>query len=392
MPGYLTRNRTFLAGVEAVAGTEEALTVGAHHIPVENPEPSQNFEVLETSEVGGSLDGSAPIVGGGYYGFSEQVIMRGSGVAGTAPKWSPLMRAAAMALTLTAVDVTGTAQAGAAGSITLEAGASAVDDVYIGMIIDLTAGTGAGDPPRVVYGYDGTTKIALVYPDFVTVPDVTTEYAVRASALYAPATADLETLTVNLYDNAIASATNSLLRKVIGASNNATFAIPTRGLPRMTFTQRGILPALPSNVAAPATPAAETLVPPVMINADVYLGGQEVKHGEVSFDLGLNIQQADDPGAAYGYDVAYPTSRKITGSINPQLVLLSERNAMSDFLGGTSQPLWIRWGDTAGNRFSMFAPSVRFTGNDAGDQSGYNIESLPFECIGLDTGLYVCAY
>lgn len=391
MADFLTRNRTFLAGIEAVAGTEEALTVATDHIPVENPEPSQNFEVLETNEVGGSLDGSAPIVGGGYYGFSEQVIMRGSGVAGTAPKWSALMRGAAMALTLTAADVSDTAQAGAASEITLAAGDTAGDDDYIGMVLATTGGTGSGQT-CVVTDFDATTKIATVFPAWTVVPDVTTTYVIHANALYAPATAGLETLTCFLYDNAIAAATNSLLRKIVGASNNATFAIPTRGLPRMTFTQRGILPALPTNVAAPATPAAETLVPPVMINADVHLGANVVKHNEITFDLGLNIQQADDPGAAYGYDVAYPTSRKIVGSINPQLVLLSERDAFSDFVSGTSRALWVRWGDAAGNRFSMFAPSIRYTGNDAIDQNGYNGETLPFECVGLDTGLYVCAY
>ncbi|MCU1381981.1 MAG: hypothetical protein JWL71_678, partial [Acidobacteria bacterium] len=53
----------------------------------------------------------------------------------------------------------GTAQAGAAGSITLAAGASAVDSIYVGETIAIYAGTGAGQT-RVITAYVGATKVA----------------------------------------------------------------------------------------------------------------------------------------------------------------------------------------------------------------------------------------
>lgn len=55
----------------------------------------------------------------------------------------------------------GTAQAGAATTITLAAGASATDDFYNNAIIKITGGTGAGQS-RIISDYNGTTKVATV--------------------------------------------------------------------------------------------------------------------------------------------------------------------------------------------------------------------------------------
>lgn len=61
-----------------------------------------------------------------------------------------------------------TAQAGAATTITLDAGASAVDDFYNNTMIVITAGTGVGQS-RFISDYVGATKVATV-PAWVTNP------------------------------------------------------------------------------------------------------------------------------------------------------------------------------------------------------------------------------
>lgn len=72
----------------------------------------------------------------------------------------------------------GTAQAGATGSITLAAGASATSQFYRGAAVLLRGGTGAWQAPRLITGYDGTTKVATVAPDWATAPDATSVYSV----------------------------------------------------------------------------------------------------------------------------------------------------------------------------------------------------------------------
>lgn len=74
---------------------------------------------------------------------------------------------------------TGTAQAGAAGTITLDASASATNDIYNGMLCRIVSGTGAGQW-RVIYDYVGATKVAHVKPNWTTTPDNTSVFAVRS--------------------------------------------------------------------------------------------------------------------------------------------------------------------------------------------------------------------
>lgn len=62
-----------------------------------------------------------------------------------------------------------TAQAGAAGTITLDASASATDDFYNGNLIHITGGTGAGQA-RVISDYVGSSKVASVAENWATNP------------------------------------------------------------------------------------------------------------------------------------------------------------------------------------------------------------------------------
>lgn len=73
------------------------------------------------------------------------------------------------ALIASSIIRTNTAQAGAAGTITLDASASASDDFYNNTIIVITAGTGAGQS-RIISDYVGSSKVATVNGNWVTNP------------------------------------------------------------------------------------------------------------------------------------------------------------------------------------------------------------------------------
>lgn len=73
----------------------------------------------------------------------------------------------------------GTAQAGAAGTITLAAGASAQDDYYVGCIVRTTGGTGGAAgacQARVIMDYVGSTQVATIAPNWETNPANDTTY------------------------------------------------------------------------------------------------------------------------------------------------------------------------------------------------------------------------
>jgi streptogramin lyase len=78
--------------------------------------------------------------------------------------------------------ITGTAVAGGANTITLDAGASGINDFYTTNIISITAGTGIGQI-RTISDYVGGTKVATVSVAWLVVPDATSEFEI-VSGLY----------------------------------------------------------------------------------------------------------------------------------------------------------------------------------------------------------------
>lgn len=84
---------------------------------------------------------------------------------------------AALNVSSLAVD-SGTAQAGAAATITLRAGASATDNLFVSAIIAIYSGTGAGQC-QVITGYVGSTKVATVARTWAITPDNTSVYKVH---------------------------------------------------------------------------------------------------------------------------------------------------------------------------------------------------------------------
>jgi hypothetical protein len=71
----------------------------------------------------------------------------------------------------------GVATAGAAGTITMAATASATDDIYIGSVVYISTGTGAGQI-RLITDYNGTTKVATVSDNWTINPAAGSVYKV----------------------------------------------------------------------------------------------------------------------------------------------------------------------------------------------------------------------
>jgi len=76
---------------------------------------------------------------------------------------------------------TETAQAGTANTITLDAGASGTDNMYLGDVIIITGGTGIGQTKTIV-DYDGGTQIATVRGEWVTNPANDSDFTIVANS------------------------------------------------------------------------------------------------------------------------------------------------------------------------------------------------------------------
>lgn len=87
-----------------------------------------------------------------------------------------------------------TAQAGAAGSITLYSGESSTNNTHNGTYIYILSGTGAGQRKRIT-AYNGTTKVATVDSNWSVTPDNTSVYVIGRS----PVTCDSTYNSGSLY-------------------------------------------------------------------------------------------------------------------------------------------------------------------------------------------------
>jgi hypothetical protein len=94
---------------------------------------------------------------------------------------------------------TGTPTAGSADTLTLDAGASAVDDYYAGMVVRITAGTGQYDINQAI-AYNGTTKALTFAFPASTALDATSVFRISKGMVFDKAPNEILTVTRVLYN------------------------------------------------------------------------------------------------------------------------------------------------------------------------------------------------
>ena len=383
MSNFRTRNQFAMAKIEATPGTFETLDPATHAIRIENFQVSPNFNVVQASEYTGSIDETEPLPGAGRGGFSFDAYLRGAGTAGLAPEIGPLLRAAGLSQTLLASDVTGTAQAGAASTITLAAGASAVDGFYVGFVIEITSGTGAGQTPRPITGYVGSTKVATIAFPWDVNPDATSVYAIRAGARYRPVAVGQEYCSFA----GIARPTqagNAVRDRATRALATWSLAIQSGEMPKFSFSLEGKF-LNPDDISDPGAPTLADVSPTPwkgQFGALARLDGAKFEPSQI--DLGLNntITHPPDPEETHGLGGAEIVNRAMGGNINPIMRLRATRDVMADFINGTTRSLVVGAGLVAGKRWMLTLPKIRYSGAPSRqDNQGILMEQAAFRVL-----------
>ena len=116
----LTRKRTILAKLETTYGTDPTPTGSANAILVRNLSITPlNAENVSRDLVRPYLGASEQLIASAYVGVEFEVEMAGSGTAGTAPAYGPLLQACGMTETDGASDVTYTPKSASFASVTM---------------------------------------------------------------------------------------------------------------------------------------------------------------------------------------------------------------------------------------------------------------------------------
>lgn len=143
--------------------------VGIDWSQINAPTTSQNLSGTTISTVSGNVSGSVGSIASG--GITSGSFAASAGIG-------PIRA--------------NTAQAVAAGSITLDASASSTNSYYNGMLVVITGGTTGVGQVRLITGYVGSTQVASVTPNWTTTPTGTVTFAILPFGQ-----ADVETFKLN---------------------------------------------------------------------------------------------------------------------------------------------------------------------------------------------------
>ena len=98
-----SRNVILLAKIQSVAGTDSVPTVGANAILCSEPKVDPlNAQIVKRNNVLAWMGNPGSVVAAVHSTIEFEVEMQGSGVAGTPPKFGPLLRACALGETIVA--------------------------------------------------------------------------------------------------------------------------------------------------------------------------------------------------------------------------------------------------------------------------------------------------
>jgi hypothetical protein len=374
----LSRKRLILCKSEASygvditpAGTDALLVRSLDVTPIE-------ADVVSRDLIRNYLGNSDQLLAQTRVSISFQVEMAGSGAAATAPRFSSLLKACGMAETITAAAVTGSATAGGAGTITLAAGASSVDDFYNGMVVSITSGTGNGHI-GLITDYVGSSKVATVQASTATfVPAAASAYSIAANVGYLPVSTGFSSATIYFNNDGV-------LHKITGARGTFTLTTGVGEIPTIDFQLTGIYNA-PTDTAAPTTTYSDQATP-VIFKAGNTSAFSILNYTACLQSLSFNVANETVYRELVGCTKEVMiTNRAPAGECMIEAPTIAQKDFFTIANNDTTGTLTLLHGSTAGNRVTLLAPKVDITNPSYADQDGIQMLSIPYVAIPTTAG------
>ena len=374
----LSRKRLILCKSEVTygvditpAGTDALLVRSLDVTPIE-------ADVVSRDLIRNYMGNSDQLLAQTRVSISFQVEMAGSGTAATAPRFSSLLKACGMAETITSAAVTGTATAGGAGTITLAAGASAVNNFYNGMVISITGGTGNGHI-GLITDYVGSTKVATVQASTATfVPGASSVYSIAANVGYLPVSTGFAGATIYFNNDGV-------LHKITGARGTFTLTAAVGGIPTIDFQLTGVYNA-PTDTAAPTTTYSDQATP-VIFKAGNTSAFSILNYTACLQSLSFNVANETVYRELVGCTKEVMiTNRASAGECMIEAPTIAQKDFFAIANNDTTGTLTLLHGSTAGNRVTLLAPKVDITNPSYADQDGIQMLNIPYVAIPTTSG------
>lgn len=380
----LVRNGYALVASEATYGTDPtpaaANAVRCISIDV-NPITGDR---QQRNNLQGYLGARKSMLARDHVGVTITLELGGSGTAGTAPRFGPLLLSCGLAAVSTAA-LTGTSQAitisGGNAVVTLAAaGTSAVNDAYVGMHIAMTSGNNSGKS-GIITAYNGTTKEATVYSKDGFAAGTANGYTIGANVQYVPIS---QIDGVANTSSTIYVVKDANLHKITGFRGNPQISGELNGYPTLTITGVGRFQPVTASTGVTASFGGQA--DPDMFEFDSV--------GPLSF-MNYNSACASSFSIDYGNSVVFRalvncvqqsliTDRSVTGSMTFENPSVGTAGAVDFFAAardnsGASDGQWIQQqGLTAGKRVIIYARRCGVNGDlSFSDMDGVDMLTVP---------------
>lgn len=274
------------------------------------------------------------------------------------------------------------ATAATVDSVTLQAPWANTAQLYRGMPA-VVSGNPAAPVVSQILDYSAT-RVAQLADRFDPVLDTSSIVSIPAHIRYTPASLSIPAASAALY-------MDGLVYQVTGVRGTLSFEATAGGAIRCSFTLSGLFEAK-ADAAVPVVTYDGTR-PGIWRNSAMLIDRRRAALQTLSVDLGNEIVFPPDPNGQEGFDPPEILRRRITGSMDPNAVLVATRDIMTAFRDGTPHSVAARitGGSAAriGQRVGLVLPSALYTSYQPGDRQGIQTEQTGFFAQGQDSGIFL---
>ena len=367
----LSRSRLIQTKIESSSGSDSS-PAGTDALLVRNLDVTPiEAETVSRDLIRSYMGNSDQLLSNVRVALNFEVEVAGSGASATPSRMDSLLRACGMSSTTTGSAVTGSSQAGGAGTITLASGASAVDDYYVGMAITISSGTGNGHKGLIV-DYVGSSKVATVKPSTTTfVPGTGSGYSISANVKYLPISTGFESTTIYFNNSGV-------LHKAVGCRGTYNMSLGLGEIPTFNFSMTGQYVS-PTDTALPSTTYSNQTTPVLFKSGNTVavsvMDYDTAKISSINVDMSNEIVYRELVG---GSTEVLLTNREPTGEIVIEAPTIAQKDFFAIANDNTTGRVCFQHGTTAGNIVSAVMPVCDIGNPTYSDDSGIQMLSIPY--------------
>jgi hypothetical protein len=168
---------------------------------------------------------------------------------------------------------------------------------------------------------------------------------------------------------------------VVGCvAKSAKITLKAGGMVMLDATYQGIY-AAPTDASFPSVVYTETVKEPIFQSSTLSVNSvTSLVVANIEIDLGLETVLRENSLSAYGVGGFAVLGRKVTGSIDPEVVALSVHDPFALSLARTEFPITFKAdGAAAGNKFAFSLPKCQYNDVAYGERGAVKVYKCPFQ-------------